>query len=133
MFGGNLLGVVGFLMFATQLTPYVAVITLGLHATVVPAALYPCIPLLVSATNEGLGYAVMSSVINLLLVVMSPLAGLVLDDGGFYWLAVMMAGISLAAVFVSLLWNVKDLYSFKPILNEPDTLFVEMNELRSYV
>jgi hypothetical protein len=64
VFIGNVVGVLGYMILSTPLTPYVGIITLGFHTTVVPAALYPCIPLLISAQFEGLGYAAMSALIN---------------------------------------------------------------------
>jgi MFS family permease len=117
------------MILSTPLTPYVGIITLGIHTTVVPAALYPCIPLLISAQFEGIGYAAMSSLINAALAGVSPLVGWILESFGFFWLCFCLAAVTLLAAVLSIVWNIVDFKSAQPILNEPEPPQEELSRL----
>jgi hypothetical protein len=46
------------------MTPLGLVIMLGIHFSLIPAAIWPCIPLLVQETSQGVGFAIVSALMN---------------------------------------------------------------------
>jgi hypothetical protein len=76
---GNGLAVLGFLLLGfTELPLLLGVLILGLHLSLMPAAIWPCIAVLVEPKQEGMAFAHSSSAINLALLGATPLAGTML-------------------------------------------------------
>jgi MFS family permease len=63
----------------TNLTPYVAMFVLGIAFSLVPAAMWPSVPLLVNEKRLGTAYGLMTSIQNLGLFAFPILAGWITD------------------------------------------------------
>jgi len=115
---GNIIAVMGYLILAYSVTsPVVGISMLGMHFALMPAAIWPCVPLIVKSKSEGLAFAIVSALINASLTGMIPLAGAITDVYGWFGLNILfsfMAGIS---VMVAVLWNIIDMRSSNPVLN----------------
>lgn len=113
---GNSLGVFAFILLLSPSHPLPGLVTLGLSATVVPAAIYPAISYLTSAAEEGLAFGIMSAMIAFGTLVYNPLLSLALDIGWNYMCLVLIAP-SIFAVALSVWWSVTDRYKENPVLN----------------
>jgi len=115
---GNSLAVVGyFIMGFTYLHPMFATVLLGFHFCMMPAALWPCVDLLVKPHHVGIAFAIVSALINGALAGVTPLAALIVDHSGLTGLCLLFAGISSFSVLVAVIWNYRDKRSTRPILN----------------
>jgi len=107
-----------FLMMAiTNLDPLVPILLLGVHFALMPAALWPAMAFIVEEKYCGFGYAFVSALMNASLTGAYTLSGHVVEEYGFTWFCLMFAGLSGFAFFVSIIWNVMDLFKKEPVLN----------------
>lgn len=80
MFLGSLLLIVSHLFLSlTNLTPYVSMFVLGIAFSLVPAAMWPSVALIVEEKKLGTAYGLMASIQNLGLYAFPILAGMILD------------------------------------------------------
>jgi len=115
---GNSLAVCGYLLLGlTHWTPILGTILLGFHFCLMPAALWPCVSILVPSTHGGVAFAIVSALINAILSGITPLGGLVSDRYGFKGLCLLFSGVSAFSVFIAIIWNIRDARSLKPVLN----------------
>eukprot|EP01116_Phalansterium_solitarium_P014382 TRINITY_DN32010_c0_g1_i1.p1 TRINITY_DN32010_c0_g1~~TRINITY_DN32010_c0_g1_i1.p1 ORF type:complete len:448 (+),score=91.94 TRINITY_DN32010_c0_g1_i1:128-1471(+) len=126
---GNTLGVIAYLVLGlTSVHPMVGLVILGLHFSLMPAALWPCVPLLAHPKHEAVAFAIVSALINASLTGVIPLGGLIIDEYDFKALCVFFADISVVSVVLALLWNFLDACGPRPVLNVKDTPKVEAAE-----
>jgi hypothetical protein len=134
---GNVLAVVAFVVLGlTQINPTFGVVLLGVHFSLMPAALWPCIELLVEPKHEsvssefsmkflqltilfrGIAFAVISALMNASLTAVIPLAGSIGDStGGFTRLCLFFAMLSLFSVGMTVVWHIVDARHDSPSLN----------------
>jgi hypothetical protein len=115
---GNSIAVFAYLLLAfTNFTPVVGILLLGFHFALMPAALWPCVPLVVPTVVEGTAFAILSSLQSASLTGYVPLSGLIGEKFGFAPLCAMWAGLAMVSVMLSLLWNLLDARRTDPILN----------------
>ncbi len=79
LYGSALLVVVHLTLSLTSLTPYVPMFLLGIAFSLVPAAMWPSVALIVDEKRLGTAYGVMASLQNLGLWAFPILAGYILD------------------------------------------------------
>ena len=80
MIAGSLLLVVGHLTLGlTTITPYLPLVLLGIAISLVPAAMWPAVALIVEEKRLGTAYGLMTSIQNLGLFGVPILAGLITD------------------------------------------------------
>jgi nitrate/nitrite transporter NarK len=80
MFYGSAMLVAAHLVLAvTNLTPYVPMFVLGIALSLVPAAMWPAVPLIVDERRLGTAYGLMTSIQNLGLFAFPILAGVITD------------------------------------------------------
>ncbi len=79
IFGACLLVVSHLILSLTNLTPYIPMFTLGIAFSLVPAAMWPSVALIVDEKRLGTAYGVMASIQNLGLWAFPILAGYILD------------------------------------------------------
>lgn len=97
------------LLAFTELNPYIAMVTLGIAYSVLASALWPLIALLIPEYQLGTAYGICQSVQNLGLAVISIVAGIIVDHGGYYWLELFFMGslyVSLLATFAIMLFDI---------------------------
>lgn len=115
---GNMLAVFGYLLLGlSRAYPLVAICFLGMHFSLMPAALWPCLPSLVIEEHTGFAFAIVSSLINAFLTAINPLAGYIVDNFGFDWLMLFFAAISCVSLLLAIVWNLLDFWKDKPQLN----------------
>jgi len=115
---GNSLAVIGYLIIgATRLPPFTGIALLGIHFSLMPAALWPCLAFIVKE-HEGLAFAIVSSLVNLSLTGIVPLAGWISDNYGFFWVNMLFASISGCSTVAALVWNWRDWKGPMPVLNQ---------------
>jgi len=119
---GTFLAVVSYLMLGlTRAYPLVPIMILGTHFALMPAALWPCLPSIVTDAHSGFAFSLVSSLMNASLTGISPLSGFVVDNYGFTWFCMLFACISAISFLTSLLWNLLDLKRKPPVLNTKPT------------
>ena len=79
IYGSIFLVAVHLLLGLTPLTPYVSMVLLGVAFSLVPAAMWPSVPLLVDEKRLGTAYGLMTSIQNLGLFAFPIIAGKILD------------------------------------------------------
>ncbi len=79
LIGSGMLFVIHFSLALTDLTPYFAMFLLGVAFSLVPAAMWPAVTMIVKENRLGTAYGIMFSVQNLGLFAFPTLAGFVLD------------------------------------------------------
>ncbi|MCK5795737.1 MAG: MFS transporter [Deltaproteobacteria bacterium] len=80
MVAGSLLLLIAHLSLSlTNLTPYFAMFVLGIAFSLVPAAMWPSVPLIVDEKRLGTAYGLMTSIQNLGLFAFPVLAGMITD------------------------------------------------------
>jgi MFS family permease len=67
------------ILATTRLTPYLAIVVLGLAFTLVPAALWPAVPRIVNERRVGTAYGIMTWTQSLGILVFPYLAGRITD------------------------------------------------------
>jgi len=118
---GNATAVVAYIMLAfTQVIPIIPIALLGVHFSMMPAALWPCLPLLVQKNHTAIGYAIVSSFMNASLTLVHPLVGYIADEHGFFGFCIALAGISGISVILAIIWNYLDNKKQLPLLNRKD-------------
>ena len=78
------------LMAYTDISPFILMSVLGLSFALVPAALWPAVPLIVKEKNLGTAYGIIFMIQNIGLFVFEPLAGKLFDVTGSYKLSMIM-------------------------------------------
>lgn len=78
------------LMAFTPIPPIIPIIILGFSFALVPAALWPAVPLIVKEKNLGTAYAIIFMIQNIGLFAFEPLAGWLYDKTGNYKLSMVM-------------------------------------------
>jgi predicted MFS family arabinose efflux permease len=112
----NSLAIVGLLLLGlTSITPVIGLLLLGIHFSMMPAALWPSVPKVITTESHGIAFALISSSINLSLTALSPIAGYVADKSGFFGICLFFASLSFVATILTLIWNLK-----VPAINERD-------------
>lgn len=101
----------------THWEPMIATILLGLHFALMPAVVWPCLPLIIDEKHTALGFAIVSSLMNASLTGMNSLGGWILEQSGFHDFCLLLTVISLISVIASIFMNVRDSYSPHPVLN----------------
>lgn len=90
-------------MAYTDVPPIIPIIVLGLSFALVPAALWPAVPLIVKEKNLGTAYAIIFLVQNIGLFAFEPLAAYIRDVTGNYKLSmVMFSGLAVFGVIFAL-------------------------------
>ena len=79
IYGSILLVAVHLLLGLTPITPYVSMVLLGVAFSLVPAAMWPSVPLVVDEKRLGTAYGLMTSIQNLGLFAFPIIAGKILD------------------------------------------------------
>ena len=74
----------------TNIPPIIPMIVLGLSFALVPAALWPAVPLIVKERNLGTAYGIIFMIQNIGLFLFEPLAGKLFDMTGNYKLSMIM-------------------------------------------
>jgi len=77
--GSGMLVLVHLVLSLTNFTPYVAMFLLGIAFSLVPAAMWPSVALVVDEKRLGTAYGIMGSIQNLGLFAFPILAGIILD------------------------------------------------------
>ncbi len=81
MFLGSLLLIIAHLILSlTDISPYISMFIIGIAFSLVPAAMWPAVALIVKEKLLGTAYGVMASLQNLGLFSVPILAGMILDD-----------------------------------------------------
>jgi len=115
---GNATAVFAYGMLAfTPVFPIIPIALLGIHFSMMPAALWPCLPLLVDKHHTSIGYAIVSSLMNASLTGIHPLAGVIASEYRMFGLCIFLAGISGISVIVAIIWNYLDSKRLIPLLN----------------
>lgn len=92
-----------FLMGYSYITPWLPMIVLGLSFSLVPAALWPALPLMVKEKQLGTAYGVIAMVQNVGLFLFPLLVGLIRDKTGSYNPAmIMFAGLGVLGLIFAL-------------------------------
>jgi len=118
---GNSLAVIAYLILGlTDWEPMIATILLGLHFALMPAVVWPCLPLIVDEKHTALAFAIVSSLMNASLTGMNSLGGWILEHNGFHDFCLLLTVISLISVIASLVLNFRDMHSLNPVLNRKD-------------
>ncbi len=92
-----------FLMGYSYITPWLPMIVLGLSFSLVPAALWPALPLMVKEKQLGTAYGVIAMVQNVGLFIFPLLVGLIRDKTGSYNPAmIMFAGLGVLGLIFAL-------------------------------
>jgi hypothetical protein len=114
----------GFLLLVAATTwlyvawpPWPAMIMFGVAFSVEPAALWPCVPILVPSRLSGFAFGVLSSGINISLSIMYPLLGAIAGNHG----GDLIAGIALSFLGMALCvaWHRRELQHFDNRCNQP--------------
>ncbi|XP_025080168.1 major facilitator superfamily domain-containing protein 1-like isoform X2 [Pomacea canaliculata] len=93
------------LMAFTFLTPYVAMVVMGLAYSVLASALWPMVALIIPENQLGTAYGIMQAIQNLGLAVIALVAGIIVDSKGYLILEVFfMAWLCLALIAAVLLY-----------------------------
>ncbi|MFH1132558.1 MAG: MFS transporter [Pseudomonadota bacterium] len=79
IYGSGMLLVSHLILSLTSITPYVAMFVLGIAFSLVPAAMWPAVALIVEERRLGTAYGVMTSIQNLGLFAFPILAGMITD------------------------------------------------------
>uniref|UniRef100_A0A1L8DE70 Lysosomal dipeptide transporter MFSD1 n=2 Tax=Nyssomyia neivai TaxID=330878 RepID=A0A1L8DE70_9DIPT len=118
----------GLLAF-TFANPYIGMITMGLAYSMLASSLWPLVALIVPEYQLGTAYGICQSVQNLGLAVISMLAGMVVDHGGFLMLEIFFMGwLSIALIATIVIWlydiNNNGILNLTPAKreNHPDNL-----------
>lgn len=74
----------------TDITPWIPMVVLGISFSLVPAALWPALPLMVKDENLGTAYGVIAMVQNIGLFAFPLLAGILRDSSGNYYSTMLM-------------------------------------------
>jgi len=120
---GNITAVFAYCLLGfSSIYPIIPIILLGIHFSAMPAALWPCLPLLVEKRHTGIGYAIVSSLMNASLTVIHPLAGHIGDQYQFFGFCIFLAGISTISVILAIIWNYLDKSRSVPLLNQKETI-----------
>ncbi|MFA6569698.1 MAG: MFS transporter [Bacteroidota bacterium] len=80
LLGSLLLVFVHLVLSLTTLTPYIAMFVLGIAFSLVPAAMWPAVALIVEEKRLGTAYGIMASIQNIGLALFPTLAGFILDQ-----------------------------------------------------
>jgi hypothetical protein len=115
---GNFLGAIAYLFLGnTTLDPMLSIWLLGVHFSVVPAALWPIVPNLVRKQQEGMAFAISSAMVNagkhsqcprhLLsgLTTIIPL-GATLAEYSYSYFCWLLLLLNLFAFAIGLFWNI---------------------------
>ncbi len=87
------ISLVSHLMTAVTLAnPYFSIVLLGFGYSLLAAALWPIVALIVPIHRQGTAFGLMQAVQNLGLAVISLLAGFIVDKYGYMWLEVFFVG-----------------------------------------
>ncbi|XP_015610355.1 major facilitator superfamily domain-containing protein 1 [Cephus cinctus] len=81
----------GLLAF-TYVNPYIGMITMGLSYSMLASSLWPLIALVIPEYQLGTAYGIAQSIQNLGLAVVSILAGMIVDAGGYFMLEIFFLG-----------------------------------------
>lgn len=94
----------GLLAF-TFVNPYVGMCILGLAYSMLASALWPMVALVIPEYQLGTAYGIMQSVQNLGLAVVTTLAGLIVDSGGYLLLEVFfLAWLCVSLIAIVVIW-----------------------------
>jgi nitrate/nitrite transporter NarK len=90
-------------MAYTNITPWIPMVILGLSFSLVPAALWPALPLIVREKQLGVAYGVIAMVQNVGLFGVPLLVGLIRDSSGTYNPAmIMFAGLGILGLIFAI-------------------------------
>jgi MFS family permease len=88
----------------TMISPVISMIVLGAAFVLVPAAMWPSIPLVVDKERVGTAFGLMTAIQNIGLLVFPYLNGQLRDaSGGYRWSQTMFAGLGVAGLVLALL------------------------------
>jgi len=93
-----------FLMGYSYISPWIPMVVLGLSFSLVPAALWPALPLMVKEKQLGTAYGVIAMVQNVGLFTFPLLVGLIRDKTGSYNPAMLMFSVLGVLGFIFALW-----------------------------
>jgi MFS family permease len=79
LYGSGMLFLSHLILAATKVTPYLAIVVLGLAFTLVPAALWPAVPRIVDERRVGTAYGIMTWTQSLGILTFPYLAGRITD------------------------------------------------------
>ncbi|XP_057329368.1 major facilitator superfamily domain-containing protein 1-like [Microplitis mediator] len=94
----------GLLAF-TNVDPYICMITMGLSYSMLASSLWPLIALVIPEYQLGTAYGIAQAVQNLGLAVVSILAGIIVDKGGYFMLEMFFLGwLWISLITSTLIW-----------------------------
>lgn len=102
---GAITGTIGahVLLSFTFVTPYLAMILMGISYSLLASSLWPMVALIVSKHQLGTAYGLMQSIQNLGLACISLLTGVIVDEAGYFILEIFFLGslcIALMTAFI---------------------------------
>jgi len=87
----------------TDVPPVIPLAVLGISFSLVPAALWPALPLMVKDEHIGTAYGVIAMVQNIGLFLFPLLAGKIRDiSGSYYWAMLMFSGCAVAGLLLAI-------------------------------
>jgi len=97
-------------MIMTHWNPVIFVSVIGVAFSIVPAALWPCFPLIIDENYIGTAYGLLQSVNNLAMVIMYYMAGFVNDmfDQNPVYVLIFFTGLLICAVILTMAWWIVD-------------------------
>eukprot|EP01119_Soliformovum_irregulare_P022559 TRINITY_DN7755_c0_g1_i1.p1 TRINITY_DN7755_c0_g1~~TRINITY_DN7755_c0_g1_i1.p1 ORF type:complete len:491 (+),score=67.97 TRINITY_DN7755_c0_g1_i1:84-1556(+) len=119
VFLGNVFAVIGYTMLGfTPISPAFGVLVIGLHFSLMPAALWPTIPILLNKRSTAFGFAMVSSMINGMLTGVAPLVGYIGDQYGLSGVCLFCSLVALLSSILCLSWNLLDRFGTNPVINK---------------
>jgi len=107
---GHLILLAGLFILAWQtINPLIAIVSIGISYSLVPAALWPCLPIIIDEQYIGTAFGLMSCIVNLGGAASYYVQGFVADvlGSGIYQL-IFYAGLALFGCLMSIIWLVID-------------------------
>ncbi|KAK0158789.1 hypothetical protein PV328_009742 [Microctonus aethiopoides] len=107
----------GLLTFTSNVSPYVCMITLGLSYSMLASSLWPLIAFIVPEHQLGTAYGIAQAIQNLGLAIVSILAGMIIDEGGYFMLEIFFLSCLWISLITSVVIWISDYYSTGGYLN----------------
>jgi len=96
------------LLMTANWPPILSMVAIGLVFALVPAAIWPCLPLLIDERHTGTAFGILSGWINAGLTLVYYLQGNIPDQGTKATEVLLFASLSGIGFFLSIFWNILD-------------------------
>lgn len=93
---------------ATYITPIPSIVAIGIAYSLVPSAIWPCVPLMIDERSMGTAFGFLSALINISLVVMYYVQGAINKYLDTRTQVIVFAIVTIAGCVVGVFWNVVD-------------------------